>query len=273
MPSVQLDRIRVESQSIAALFLKPERLVRSLDLHFEKYENRAKRQSGKRRSALLLKYYEVPRPVIRELQRELLTQQQDEGAKPLPSIDALWERATREHREIAAYLLGQLPVSNFRNVRARIRTWAQDNQEDVMLDAIGLMATQQMRDLAPLELQPLSKRLLRSGELNQRAAGLRILKALIDEGSMTDLPAIMDLLVPVYRRPRKNLRPYLLEVLESLIVRSPGEALYFTQQRLSESSDKNTIWLATQGLKAFGPHESALLNESLTEIGTRTGKS
>lgn len=262
MPSVQIERIRAESRELAALLMEPEGFVHTLDQHFEQYANRAKRQR-KRKGAALLQEYDLPNPVLRELRQSLLPSLQEQPKAGLALIDAIWERRTREHRELAIYLLGQLPGSKFRNVRARLQRWGGENRDQGLLRVMAELGTMQMRATAPLELLPLCRRLLRTGDVYQRGLGLLILKSLIDEGEMDDLPATMDLMLPVYRKAKKNLRGYLLEALESLIRRSPGEALYFLQQRLSESADSNTLWLAKQALKAFGAYEAAILRESL----------
>lgn len=262
MPSVQIERIRAESRELAALFMEPGSFVHALDQHFEQYANRAKRLR-KRKGAALLQEYDLPNPVVRELRQSLVPRLQEQPNAGVALIDTVWQRRTREHRELAIYLLGQLPGSKFRNARARLQRWSAENRDEALLRAMAELGSRQMRTTAPLELLPLCKRLLRSGDVYQRGLGLLILKSLIDEGEMDDLPAIMDLMLPVYRKAKKSLRGYLLETLESLIRRSPGEALYFLQQRLSESRDANTMWLAKQALKAFGPYEAAILRENL----------
>ena len=266
MPSVHSEQLQAESRELAALFAKPARFVRALDFHFEKYGNRAKRQGAKRRNSSLLQFYDVPDPVMRQLRQELFPLVQEKPTEGLELIDALWERRTREHRELAAYLLGQLPEKKFRNVRARIQRWNGENREEAMIRAIARLGSHNMLQRAPLELLPLCKTLLRSGDIRQRASGLLILKSLIEEGEMDNLPAILDMMTPLYRKPVKSLRPFLLETIESLIKRSPGEALYFLQQRLTESKAKGTHWLAKQAMKAFGQHEARLLAESLAEF-------
>jgi len=265
MPSVQSEQIKRESQEIAALFDEEKRLVRALDLHFERYANRAKRQGKKRVNQGTLHHYDVPEPVIRQMRQELFVPVRDEAKQGLMLVDALWERRTREHRELAAFLLGELPAKSFRNVRARIQRWGLENREEGMIRAIAKLATSRMMEEDAPALLPLVKTMFRAADVRQRAIGLLILKGITDRGEMDLLPAILDMMIPLYRTSGKSLRPFLLETIESLIDRSPGEALYFLQQRLTESSDVGIRWLAKQSLQAFGPFERRFLEENLQE--------
>ena len=263
MPAVQIARLEQESRAIAAHFTDAKKLVRALDLHFEKYALRSKRQGQVRRTTAVLINYELPKPVGKQLHQELFPLIQSRPKEGLFLIDALWQRRTIAHRELAIYLLGQLPTSHFRNVSARLQKWSEENQESSLITHLAKEGSRQMREHNPKALLVVCRKLFQKRALRIRATGLLIIKTMMAELSLDQLPSMLDLLIPIARNPSKALRPYLMQVMETLIEISPGEALYFIQQRLSDNNKEGTRWLAKQSLRFFPAYEANLLKESM----------
>ena len=263
MPSVQSGQLEAQSQAIAASFGNTDRLVRQLDLHFELYMQRARRPGQSRRKASLLPSYEVPAPVMRQLRQELTPLAAKDGKQGLALAEALWARRTREHRQLAAALLGSLPKGSLRRVGARVARWGEENRDERVMEALAVAGCQRMRSEDPASLLRLCGRLFKRREVRMRATGLLAMKALMEEDSVDNLPAMLDLLRPMAQNPAKGLRPYLLRVFETLAKLSPGEALYFLQQRLVESPEAGTRWLARQSMRFLPSQEAQWLEEAL----------
>jgi hypothetical protein len=263
MPTVQIEQLASQSKAIANLFQEPKNLVRKLDLHFELYTLRSKRTGKVKRTPSVIPFYDLPGPVIQQLVQELGPLIPNQAKEGLALIDALWERRTREHRNLAAILLGLLPESSFRRVSARIQKWALENREEGLIIDLAVEGCKGMRRENPAALLALCGRLFKKKDLRVRATGLLAIKAMLDEGLVDNLPAMLNLLIPLSRNPSKNLRPYLLQVFSSLIAISPGEALYFFQQRLNESKGLGIRWLAKQSINNFPAQEAKVLQEAI----------
>ncbi len=263
MPSIKIDQLENESSQISAFFGNSKKLVRELDFHFEKYELRSKRQGKIRSNPRSLLSYDLPGPVFRQLRQKLIPLIQGNPKEGLVLIDALWQRKTREHRELGIILLGQLPAKNFRNVSSRVQRWSIENREESLIRDLATNSTESMRLIDPESLLRLCKKLFLKADFYVRATGLLITNSMIRELSLEYLPAILDLLIPLARNPAKRLRPYMLEVMQTFIEISPGEGLYFLQQRLAESPKAGTRWLANHSLIYFPSFETKILEESL----------
>lgn len=269
MPAVHIAQLEQESRAIAALFKDAKKLVRALDLHFEKYALRSKRQGQVRRTPTVLIDYELPHPVGKQLRKELFPHIQSQPKEGLILIDGLWQRRTLAHRELAIYLLGRLPANHFRNVSARLQKWSEENREARLITKMAKDGCHQMRAGDPKALLAICRKLFKKRAIRIRATGLMIIKYMMDELSLEQLPAMLNLIIPLAQNPAKGLRPYLIQVMDTLIAISPGEALYFIQQRLSEDNKEGTLWLARQSLRFFPEFEANLLKESIPGKSSR----
>ena len=263
MPTVQIEQLEQQSKALAEFVSEPEEFVRQLDLHFELYAQRAKRSGEVGRKVAILPRYGVQPPVMRQLLQEVSPLVEAQPQASLVLVDALWKRRRLEHRQLAAELLGQLPRVVFPNIATRIRRWAEENREEALIEVLANEASRRLREEDEVAFLDLCERLIEGRAVRLRATGLLALKAMVDEGRVDNLPAMLDLIIPLAQNPSSGLRPYLLRVMKALIARSPGEALYFLQQRLIESPEAGTRWLARQALKHFPPEEAERMREAL----------
>lgn len=263
MPSVQVAQLRQECAQLGEHFQDPEAFPHHLDLLLERYAQRAKRKGRVRSTGPVMRSYDVPAPVLRQLRLELSPKLMEEPARGLALVDALWSQRILEHRLLAIRLIGLLPENFFGKVRKRLLEWAQENREEQLLGEIAERGTQSLREQDPEGLLKLCASLLKKKDLRPRATALLALKALLDHNPVSNLPALLDVLSPSAQNAPKNLRPYLLEVYASLAAFSPGEALYFLQQRLAENPGEGTRWMARRALKFFPPEGRKALQEAL----------
>src|SRR5512145_962522 len=112
MPAIQLARLKLQAVELAASFRQPAVFARKLDDLCEFYANRTYRPgvSGESHPSLL-KSYNIPAPVLREVQHELTPLAYAEPQATLALCQSLWEEPILEHRLLAAGILGQLPAT------------------------------------------------------------------------------------------------------------------------------------------------------------------
>ena len=263
MPIVDISQLRQESMQLAELFEDPKEFVRQLDRLLDKYATRGKRRGKVKKNISILRSYDVPNTVLRQLRLELFKEMQLRPEQSLELLDALWERKVMEHRLLAARLLGALPHEAFDEVCKRVIAWAEENRDERLLEEIAERGTKSLREQDPKTLVDLAASLFERSDLRPRAVGLLAIKALLDQSSLVNLPAILDLLGELSNDPPKDLRPYLLDLYASLIDHSPGEATFFLQERLANDPSEGTLWLARQTLKLLGPDRAQVLQEAL----------
>ncbi|MQC26460.1 MAG: hypothetical protein DWG76_03305 [Chloroflexi bacterium] len=263
MPTVQITQLRAQCRNLVDSFGDADKLTRQVDKLLELYATRGKRQGKVHSTATVLKRYDVPQAVLRQLRLELLPRVQAEPKAGLALVDAFWARRTWEHRLLAIRLLGTLPEAAFFQVGKRLIGWSQENREEALLRELADAGTQTFRELDPAALLKLAGKLFKKKDMHPKATGLLALKALLESSRVANFPELLSLLTPLSKNPPKSLRPYLLEVYAALIAHSPGEALYFLQQRLAESPDEGTRWVARQSLKFFQADRRKVLQEAL----------
>jgi hypothetical protein len=263
MPTVQITQLRQECQALLACFDAPEQLAAEIDKLLDHYALRAKRSGKVRRTGTVLKRYETPQAVLRQLRLELLPRVQAQPKAGLALADALWAHRMLETRLLAIRLLGSLPEAAFRSVSKRLLEWTLENREEQLLRELAARGTQSLREREPAALLKLASRLFNKKELRARATGLLALKALLEHSRVANFPELLRLLTPLSQNPPRSLRPYLLELYAALVDHSPGEALYFLQQRLAEDPGPGTRWVARQSLKFFAPDSRQALQEAL----------
>lgn len=237
--------------------------MRQLDQLLDRYATRGKRHGKVKKNVSALRSYEVPKAVLRQIRLELFPLVQLNPQQAGALLDALWKGKILEHRLLAARLLGALPHEAFDEVGKRVIAWVEENREERILQEIAERGTKGLRDQDPKTLLELVANLFERSELRPRAAGLLALKALLDQSSLVNLPAILDLLSDLSQEPPKDLRPYLLDLFASLIDHSPGEAIFFLQERLADKPSTGTLWVARQTLKMLGADWAQVLQEAL----------
>jgi hypothetical protein len=96
-----------------------------------------------------------------------------------------------------------------------------------------------------------------------KAMGLRALVSLLEDRDFENLPIVFNLLQPLILTAPSRLHGELLEVLQSLVRRSPVETTYFLRQVLSSTSSAVSTRLIRQILPSLSPELQASLRKSL----------
>lgn len=263
MPIVDIAQLRQECIQLAEDFENPKEFVRQLDKLLDKYATRGKRHGKVKKRVSFVRKYDVPKVVLRQIRLEIYQDTQLRPELALELIDALWAHNVMEHRLLAARLLGAIPREAYDEVCKRIIVWAEENKDEDLLKEIADRGTKSLREQDPKTLLDLAASLFERSDLRPRAVGLLAIKALLDQSSLVNLPAILDLLSELSKDPPKDLRPYLLDLYASLIDHSPGEAMFFLQERLANDPSEGTLWVARQTLKMLGPDRAQVLQEAL----------
>lgn len=255
MPTIQLARLQQEAALLSEHFAEPEAYLRGLERMLQTYAVPVHRQGRVKGMRPVLMSYEVPPPLIRQLQLELSLQAKEFPQQAFAVADGLWARRTIETRLLAARLLGAIAPTDPRQITERLEAWGQENREEVLMPELIQRATLSLCALFPEELLAFAGHLLVSGEHRLQALGLGTLQTLLSTTAYANLPAFFEMLAGICADPPKKLRPDLADLLVALAARSPKETEYFLEQRLTESSNEGAQWLARQVIKVL-PEES-----------------
>jgi hypothetical protein len=165
--------------------------------------------------------------------------------------DALWAEQNYDLQQLAARILGQLPVDPSKQVLSRLQSWVQANPDKRLLDGLLEHGIFRLQQEAPQQLMDLVAGWLTTSDLPIQRAGLRALLPILKQSGTRSLPAIFRLLVPYLRVAPARLRPDILSVVAALAKCSPSEMAFLLRQNLSAPDNPDTPWIIRQVLDEF----------------------
>jgi hypothetical protein len=272
MPAIQPARLRQQAALLAQSFNQPDTFIRSLHHLFESYADNARHPGQGGETPPLIEAYYVRPPVLRQLVVELnhYVQTDPEGAVVL--AEALWRQPFLEFRQLAANLLGQIPVINPQPVVILLEGWLSTRPEDRIIEALLVQGTLSLRRDRQADFMQIVSRWLERQELFSNQLALRALIPLVQDPGFENIPSIFRLIQPFSRSMPGGLRPFMANILHALARRSPQETAFFLRHNLEISEHPDTAWLARQTLPVLPFELQESLRASLRNHSIHAGK-
>jgi hypothetical protein len=265
MPAIELKRVREQINQITWLYTQPDAFQRGLRDLFEFYANPIYRSGQTSRSAVLLPTYRIPPLLLQQLELALYPLCQENPKAALTLADTLWQDPYLEPRLIAAYLIGQMPVTLSEETTGRLVTWSTTSQPKPLLEALLAKGTTKLRMEAPQILYELASTWLSATEGSKQALGLQLLHPLVQDPQFENLPEIFNRIkAPLLNISSRN-QTEALHIIQDLARRSPMETAYFLRQIISLSTTNEIPRLVRKALPVFPPHLEERLRLALKE--------
>lgn len=265
MPAIQVARLKIQCAQLAERFSEPPVFTHDLHELLDFYADRTYRPGQAGKPPPLIKSYNVPPPVMRQLLKELIPLANADSKAALTLCDRLWLEPYLEFRLLAASLLGQVSPHPSEDILDRVCNWSGPKTEDRLLQALITTGLARVRRETPDQYLGQLEAWLFSGDILSQQLGLRALLPLVEDEDFENLPVIFQMLTLLVRSAPAALRPDLLEVLRNLAHRSPQEVAFFMRQNLAVPEAPDTPWLIRQILPAFSLEMQAGLRRALRE--------
>jgi hypothetical protein len=266
MPAIQPARLKIQSVQIAERFTDPAIFIVELRDLLDFYADRVYRPGQAGDPPPLLKAYNAPTPVLRQISQEIARAITTNRDAALALSDALWSEPVLEFRLLATMILGQIPVQPLDDILGRVNAWATPSTESRLVHALIADGLVLMRASRPDEYIHQVEVWLSTDLPFYRQLGLQALVPLLDMNEFENLPLVMRLITPLVRAAPPGLRPDLLEVIKRMASRSPKETSYFLRQNLIiKDENPGTAWLARQSLAFFPAETRTVLRTALRE--------
>jgi hypothetical protein len=266
MPAIQLARLKIQTEELAAKANDPPAFRRGLHALLDLYADRTYRPGLVGEPQPLLMAYHVPRPVLRQILSALLSHLTRDPEIALALSDVLWSDPTYEFHLLAIFILGEFPIDLPEQILERFAAWARPTTEKRLIQALienGLARFRQEHGGA--YLAEAADRLAGKTVFLQQL-GLQCLEPVINAQDFEDYPAITRLLAPILRDGSPALRPDLLRLIQALGKKSSKETAFFLRQNLMHQDDNlNTAWLIRHSLPDFPVETQSYLREGLRE--------
>ncbi len=257
MPAIQPARLKKQAVDLAAQFGDPAAFVRQLHALLDRYTDYTHRSGQSGEPFPLIRAYNTPPPVVRQVWLELTRQTAQHPDCLLPLCDALWAEQNFDLRLLAARLLGQVPIPPSQPVLERLQAWVHSGLDRRLLDGLLVHGLEQFQQHTPAMVLEIVSGWLTSSDLVLQQAGLHALLTLSNYPGLENLPAVLKLVTPYMRIAPSRLRPDILAVLSLLARTSPSETAYLLRQNLSAPDNPDTAWLIRHVLDEF-PEDTRL---------------
>ena len=262
MTAIQPARMKIQVAQLGEKIRQPEAFVRALHNLLDFYADRTYRPGQSGQPPPLLATYKTPRPVLRQIEREMGVLAATDPDAALGLVDALWAEPNIEFRLLAITLIGKILPIPPEPVLGRIQNWIASMPENHVLDAILKQGLSLIRRECPSIYFQIIEEWLKAEEIYFRRASLHAMVPLLADPEFENFPAVFRLLTPLIRVPPPALRNELVAVLRALVACSPQEASYILRQNLT-ADNTASVWLSRQVLKDFPSEIQNSLREAL----------
>lgn len=251
MPAIQPARLRLQVTRLAELFNQPRAFSRALHGFLQLYADRTRQAGQFGNPPPLISSYNIPRPVLRHILRELHQPASQNTLQTLELCQTLWAEPYYEFRQIAGYLVGIAPLAPAELVINQIKLWLELQPEEHISTVLLDQGMNRIRQEKPELLLALAKEWLGQPKSITQKYALCLLHHLAVETETEHLPAIYPLITPLIRRSSPALRPDLIKLVSTAAAVSPQETSYMLRQSLEAPDNTDADWLIRQVMNEF----------------------
>jgi hypothetical protein len=266
MPAIHPPRLKIQTIELVQTASDPESFCRAYHDFLDYYADRTYRPSKIGEPPPLLPTYQVPKPVLRVVEKELAVWAGANRTQGLELADALWQNPYLEFRTTAATLLGQVFPLPVKSIFRRVETWIQPKTEERLVNVLVNSGLQRIL----IEYQNLYVNQmdiwLRSRNTERNRIGLKACLPLLARREFEDYPLIFKRLGKFMRSGDHPLRGDTLLGLRELITQTPEETAVFIEQLLRSTSENQHIaWFVRKTLTEFPASTRQQLRQVLLE--------
>jgi len=266
MPAIEFSRLRTKIELLSKVYHQPEQFLKDLqDLYF--FYSDLTFQTGKSNAANVnaLQTYRTPVIINRELERLLRPRAIAEPEETLNIIDQLWQTRFLEPCQLAASLLGDLPIQSADAVLERIQTWSLSGEKAELLDMLHAKATETIRREAPALWINTLRAWTKTQDPVLRKFGVLGLVPMLNDPDFDNLPTIFDFLQPIIAATDPHLAVTLLSIIEQLAQKSEPETVYFLKQIIRDSAKSDLPRFIRRAMPSFSEAAQLSLKNCLKE--------
>ena len=205
MPAIQLSRLRQRCAELADHFDRPEVLVDSLKSLLSDYADRTHRTGQTGEPPPLLLTYNVPKPVLRQIQLEIKPHIAANRLAAFQLCDLLWSEPYYEMRLLAASFLGQIEPNPPEPILDRVTLWGKSTPDEQFRRVIFEQGLNRVRLEIPERLILQIDSWLSDPDPLVQKMGLMALNPLITTSGYENIPIFFRQISPFVR---ESPRPY-----------------------------------------------------------------
>lgn len=266
MPAIQPARLKIQATDLCTNATNPEGFCHAFHEFLDYYSDRTFRPGMVGEPPPLLPAYQVPRPVIRAVEKEISQFADDNREAALALADVLWGKNYLEFKLLAASIIGKVPPTPVVSVFRRIESWSGSGTQGRLERALVKSGLERILEEQPDSYFKKDLTWLRSKKLTFNRLGLKALPPLIESGKFEDYPPLFKLLNQKMRLEGRPLKTDILTAIEVLARHSPEETAFFINQTMKSAGENpNIAWYVRKCLDYFPSNLKQMLRETLSK--------
>ncbi len=263
MPAVNPSRLQNQIEQVLEYFNRPKIFHRRIQDLFSLYANRTLHFGESSDTTPVLPKYHLPLPLTRQLQMSLKPYIDNEPIAALECADNLWEDPYIEIKQLAVFLIANVPVEEPGLIITRLESWVDPSLDDELKADLLSLGTSTIQSNFPTAWERFLQSLLDQREPKLVNFGIQGLIESVKRSKFENFPMVFRLISSVIQNPRAVNIEKLENLLALLIDESPTEAAFFMKQTLSLSQSPETKRLIKRCLPMLPEKERQDLKSSL----------
>jgi hypothetical protein len=265
MPAVELTRLQTQIRLAAREYSSAEQFVKQLSTVYEFYSDRTFNPLASGKRPLSADAYNVTPLINRQFELEFGKLCQDNPLSSLDVIDRLWEETKLEPRQLAAALLGKIPLEYSAEVIDRLQDWSLPTEDRDLIAFLHNRGSARLRREDIDQWLAVIQGWLESKDSYDQVFGLQSLLPMIKDSDFHNLPRIFEMLSLVISFPLTRILTTLQKVIEALAARSPVETVFYLKSVIAKPHSAELPRLFRRLLPVFPAEQAASLRLVLRE--------
>ncbi len=270
MAAIDLTRLSRQIEALKTVSSDPIEFRNLLHETLQFYHRHSHRQHKDAVPASFMLVYNLPAQVLPQIEHGLSLKARQDPVETLALVDELWKDNHFEARDLAAHLLGQLPLTSKSEVYDRLERWLAAPLDRAVANSIFSKANQRLLSEDQVDWSAFIRKLLESPEARLQNNGLFGLSRLVEQAHSDQLPGFFSIIRPFLQNDQSLIQPNLSRVVEALARRSPSETTYLLKEVLSDTDGSAIESRVRSYLPFFDETASSGLLESIRRHQQRT---
>ena len=259
MAAIDLTRLNKQIERLKEVFSQPAEFRKELHDTLQFYHRYSHRQHKDAVPVSFMRVYDLPEQILPHIAYGLSLKARQDKSETLGVVDELWQDEHYEARDLAAHLLGQVPLTGSADVYDRIRQWSSMPMDRAVVSAVFSKGSQRLRSEDPKSWSAFVGTLLASPLERLQIHGLYALSLLVEQSDSGQFPQFFRWIRPFIQNDQTFFQPNLSSAIAALAHRSPAETAYLLKEVLSDTDGSGI----EQRVRSYLPFFDEQLGEGL----------
>jgi len=263
MPAIQLERLLQQIKQFLDPALSPQQFSSNLIELLEAHANLSYRPGTEIQVKNIILSYKPGPLVMYQIQNKLTTIGQTYPQKALLFADQIWLHDFLETKQLAAVIIGALPVEYFTEASHHLETWFHTTADKQIRYYLLQLGSENIRKNNLKEWLKIIQDSVGTSDLQKIHFGINAIEILAEDKSFENYPVIYAITNQIVERKKDNFTNTLVKIYQAIISRAPNETAYFLQHSLLSAPTEQKIKFIRRCINFFPPEQQKKLRAAI----------